>query len=290
MQKSLDLAILSSILLIIFLIEPLAQFEAVNANPAPLHIASPGIVVVSPDSDPLPHVDPDISLAFYYDIFVSWSRVSSFYYSLDSKGNSTLESQIVDFNNSNFVQYEVRRRLGNLTNGTHNVKVYASFVNGSVAKIMDSTFIVDTTYTPPRAFMLSPLNHTTYNTKQVALILATNETDYTTRYALDSPDYPHWNWTTFKGNITLPTLSEGLHKLDVFLYTPIYHVISDKDHQKIYFEINTNATPTPTSPTSNPTIPEFPSLLILIVLVGLISLSVVKIKRSKAFSKLVKKH
>ena len=132
---------------------------------------------------------------------------------------------------------------------------------------MDATFVVDTTYTPPSAFMLSPLNHTTYNTKQVALILATNETDFTTRYALDSPDYPHWNWTTFRGNISLPSLSEGSHKLDVYLYTPIYHVISDKDHQKIYFEINTIATPTPTTTTPEPTIPEFPATLALTFLV-----------------------
>jgi hypothetical protein len=275
--------IASAVIVTVFLLSSLAQF-GVKANPAPFHIASPGIFVEFPRSDPLPYINPDITIFFYYNILVSWSRVSSFYYSLDSRGNSTLESQIVDFHNSNFVQYSVQKRLGNLTNGNHNVKVYTTFVNGSVAKIMDTNFEVDTPFTPPRPFIISPLNHTTYNANQVPLILTTNETDFTTRYALDSPDYPHWNWTTFKGNITLPSLSEGSHKLDVFLYTPIYHVTSDKDHQKIYFDINTSATPTPASPTSNPAIPEFPTTL------AVTFLAVTALAVSVSFKRMKTKH
>ena len=133
-----------------------------------------------------------------------------------------------------------------------------AFLNGTTSPILDTTVIVNTSFIPPIPFISSPLNHTTYNTKQVPLTYTINSKVLWSYYSLDTYH------ESFNGNITLPALSAGSHKLRLYVTTESYNLTTFKESiQTIYFSIDSNqiiqvtpvpsqSTPTP-SQTSSPT-------------------------------------
>jgi hypothetical protein len=286
MQKiSLGFAMLTFFLVIIFLMQPVAQVTVVEANFYPFGI--PKIDVRSPHSSSYIYVKPNVDISF--DYHVPNTQVDSFSYSLDGNANSTLNSSKTY--QSNFVNYTVLKTLENLANGNHKIIVYAHFSNNTVSPILSSTITVDTTFIPPIPFMISPLNQTTYNTQQVPLTYTINSKILWSYYSIDATDYIP-NFKGFSGNITLPSLSEGSHKLKLVVTTEARETTIYSDTvQTIYFSIDSShviavtpmpsqSSPTPIiTSTSTPNLPEFSWLMILPLFLSLLFIVVLFRKR-----------
>src|SRR5450759_45558 len=87
MQKiSFGFAILTSLLVIIFLMQPMAQVTVMKANFYPYGLLQ--IDVRSPHSTPYIYAEPNADVSF--DYHVPNTQVTSFTYSLDGNDNSTL--------------------------------------------------------------------------------------------------------------------------------------------------------------------------------------------------------
>jgi hypothetical protein len=140
---------------------------------------------------------------------------------------------------------------------------------------MDTIFTVDTTL-KPIVILISPLNQTTYNTKQVPLTYTTNSKVLFSYYSIDSIKSP--DLKNFNGNFTLPILSEGKHVLNVHVTTNISKTdMFPTIHHTIIFYIDTTA-PSLT-PTPSPTVPEFSWLMILPLFLSVLFIVVLFRKR-----------
>jgi hypothetical protein len=225
---------LTAVLVIIFLIQPIAQVALVEAHSDIFRIDNPKIIVNSPQSPPYVYTKPSFDISFDYQVPTKLPQVESFSYKLDEKPLSslTISKHTSDFRN--YVEYSVFKTIENLANGNHNLKAYACFLNGTTSPILDTTVIVNTAFIPPIPFMISPLNQTTYTTNQVQLTYSVNSKVIWSYYSLD--DYH----SSFEGNITLPAISAGSHKLRLFVTTESYELTTYKDSiQTIYFTIDT---------------------------------------------------
>ena len=254
---------LATILAVIFLIEPIAQVATVKANFIVYKIDSPKIIVNSPLSPPYVYVKPSFDISFEYQIPFKLPQVDSFSYKLDGKQISPLT---ISKNTSlfrNYIEYSVFKTIENLPNGNHNLKVYASFQNGTTSPILDTTVTVNTAFIPPIPFMISPLNQTTYANNQVQLTYTINSKVIWSYYSLDKYH------ASFNGNITLPALSAGSHKLKLFVTTESYNQTTFLESiQTVYFTIDGAKTPDtpsiiqlPTPPIVQlPPIPTFPTI------------------------------
>ena len=229
----------TAILVIVFLMKPLVQFRAVEANPFAFR---PGLYVYSPTSSHIYVIDPWASIYFYYSMEDNSTQIS-FSYSLDNSANSTLGASM---SKSDYVYYyTVSKTLEGLADGDHTLTVYAHCSNGTVTSIINSVITVDAIANMP--VIISPLNQTTYNTTQVPLTYAINQEILWSYYSIDSPDDS--NLKNFDGNITLLGLSEGQHELRLYVTAnltsetnpayeqPRYHTTA----QTIVFYIDTTA-------------------------------------------------
>jgi hypothetical protein len=261
MQKtSLRFAILTSVLLIIFLMQPIAQMRVVKANFYPFGI--PTVEQHSPQTAPYIYLTPNVDISFDYNLQKNLTQVSFFSYSLDKNPNSTLTSTKSNLF-SDYNRYSVFKTLENLANGNHTLTVYAYFINKTASSIIDITITVDTTYIPPKPIMISPLNQTTYNTKEVPLIYTINSKILSSYYSLDTTNYAIGR-IDFTSNTTLTNLSEGSHKLRLSLETESHSLLA---HEYFFLTVSftidtTNPTPTPT-----PSVPEFSATLAMSVLI-----------------------
>jgi hypothetical protein len=279
---------LTAVIVIILLMQPLTQMVTVKANFYPFGI--PSIEFRSPRFAPYIHVTPNVDIIFDYNVQKNLTQVDSFSYSLNKNANSTLTSKRTNLY-SDFNRYSVSKTLENLANGNHTLTIYAYFSNGTVSSIFHTTITVDTTFIPPIPFMISPLNQTTYNTNEVPLIYTINSKILWSYYSIDATDYIP-GFRGFSGNITLPSLSEGSHKLKLVVTTEARSTTTYSDSvQTIYFSIDSSqiiqvtpvpsqSTPTPImTPTSTPTLPEFSWLTILPLFLSLLFIVVLFRKR-----------
>jgi len=266
---------LTTVLVIIFLVQPIAQVTVVEANPFIPWSPRPGL-----------YLTPNIQIYIEYDIENNLPQIDSFSFSLDKKANSTLSFRISEVNMTVYsrdsperhvegTKYSVSEPLENLANGNHTIVVYAYFSDGKVKSIMDTIFTVDTTL-KPIVILISPLNQTTYNTKQVPLTYTTNSKVLFSYYSIDSIKSP--DLKNFNGNFTLPILSEGKHVLNVHVTTNISKTdMFPTIHHTIIFYIDTTA-PSLT-PTPSPTVPEFSWLMILPLFLSVLFIVVLFRKR-----------
>lgn len=197
---------------IILLMLTIAQVTVVEANPWTFR---PGLYVRSPG--PGLYLDPNVNIYFEYIFENNLTQIDSFSFSLDKNALSTLPFRISKsdyFVNGHM--YTVSKTLENLADGIHTLAVYAYFSDGTVESILDTIITVDTTLNP---IIISPLNQTTYNATQVPLIYTTISKVLWSYYSLDSINAS--DLKNFNGNITLPSLSEGQHELDVAVTTNI---------------------------------------------------------------------
>jgi hypothetical protein len=249
-QIRLGFAILTSILVIIFLLQPIAQMVAVRANPY-MFLQFTKIRIYSPQSQV--YVYPNVDVSFDYYVETNFPQVDSFSYSLDSNANSTLPSSKSSIPHIDFNKYSVFKTLENLSNDNHRLAVYAYFSNMTVRQILNTTIVVDTAYIQPTPLMISPLNQTTYNSNEVAVTYSINAKIVFSTYSLDTSEYAP-KWTAFTGNTTLANLSEGSHKLMLGLSVQSHSgVMYDYHRLTLYFNVGSNGKISTLTPSFSPT-------------------------------------
>ena len=255
--------------MIILLILTIPQVSTVEANFLSFKPDTPGLYVYHPDSNHVYVIDPILNILFYYAMEDNSSQIS-FSYSLDNRVNFPLSATLKQ---SDYVYYyTVSSTLNNLTDGDHTLTVYADCSNGTINAIINTEITVDAAANTP--IVVSPLNQTTYNTKQVPLTYTINKEILWSYYSIDSTD--NSDLKSFNGNISLPTLSEGQHKLTLAVTTNNSDVTTNNPTphqtiQTIIFSINTT--------TPSPTVPEFPITTSLVTVLSAVSLLLIIGKR-----------
>jgi hypothetical protein len=243
--------------------------KVVEANFYPFGV--PDLQIHSPQSNPYVSVEPTVNISFDYYVSKNLIQVEHFSYSLDESASSMLTSNMSDYtyDTVQYSDYSVTKTLEDLANGNHSVTFYVQFLNGTISDIWHLTIIVDTTYKNPVPLMISPLNQTTYNTKEVPLIFAVNSTYVgDSLYCLDSSNVQNSSWQALIGNGTLTNLSEGPHTLKLIMCIETQTDIRYVEYREtVYFNVNTNKTAGEPSPTSTPE--SFPATLIFVASVGI---------------------
>jgi hypothetical protein len=282
MQKTrLSFAILTSFLVIIFLVQPLTQMETVTANFYPHGV--PTLQVHSPVSNPYLSKVPAVSISFDYYVSKDLTQVDYFSYSLDKNANSMLTSYTSDYtyNTTKYTDYSVAKTIENLPKGDHSVTFYVQFLNGTVSNFWNLTIIVDPTYKNPVPIMISPLNQTTYNTSEVPIVFTIDSSSVgVSLYSIDSFDTPNTNWQGLVGNGTLRNLPEGPHELKLIIMIGTQTDTAYVEYREtVYFNVGT------ASPTVAPSIPEFSWLMILPLFLSILPIVVLIRKRKVSSSK-----
>jgi hypothetical protein len=221
----------------------------------------PHIVGSPVHAAPYVYVNPTVTLEFDYNVPRNHTQINNFSYSLDGKTNATLNSS--KKYSTYYCTYSFFKTLDNLTNDNHTLTIFAYYLNGTTTQIYNADFIVDTNFIPPIPILISPLNHTTYNSKQVPLIYTINSQVLWSYYSLDASEYSskpfESEWKGFTGNITLPELSEGTHRLKIQVTTSSQELTTYTDSlQIIYFTINTKSGNGITPPSLPPNITPAP--------------------------------
>jgi hypothetical protein len=235
---------LTAILVIIFLMEPIAQFEAVEANP--YNFIKPYLFIESPDASPWV-IYQTTSIPIEVEVLPApKTNLVDLSYILDGSPNVKLSITSYETSLTSFG----KGTLSNLTDGYHKVTAVSVDSKGNVLS-GSTTFLVNTTLRFP-TLLLSP-NNITYYSKEIPLTYTINDPKYTVYYRFDNSS----KQITLTGNTTLSGLSEGQHTItavasDHKTGTGLY------SKQIANFTIDTiNPTPTPT-----PTVPEFSCLII----------------------------
>lgn len=228
----------TAILVTVFLMEPLAQFGAVEANPGPFEC--PAIDIDSPHMYPGDiYQETSIPIEVRVSPFQTGIEFVDMYYSLDDGPNITLSMFTIEDSTAIFGE----GTLDNLTDGNHTVKAFSTDIQGNTISSRPRTFQVNTTirFSP---FLLSPTN-TTYNIKEIPFTYSLDESKYVVYNSIDK-----YSPYRIKGNTTLPELSEDQHTITAIAYD-LNGVIYSK--QKAFFTIDTSYTPTSSpEPTSTP--------------------------------------
>jgi hypothetical protein len=136
-------------------------------------------------------------------------------YSLDCQSNVTVNGET---------------KLIGLSQGAHSIVIYANDSLGNMGSSNTVFFSVDTI--PPNIVILLPRNQS-YGSTDIQLTFTVNKAVTTLAYSLDGQDN-----ITIIGNVTLPALSNGSHRLTVYATDEVGNVGS----KTVYF----NITPFPT--------------------------------------------
>jgi len=146
----------------------------------------PTISIVSPENKT--YTVNNVSLTFTVSKQTLWIG-----YSLDDQANVAITGNTT---------------LTGLSDGTHNLTVYATNIFGNIGSSVRVHFTIDTTL--PSISILSPENKT-YDTTKIPLNFTVNETVSWMGYSLDGQAN-----VTIAGNTTLTGLSDGMHSLVVY--------------------------------------------------------------------------
>ena len=151
----------------------------------------PAITIVSPENKT--YAVKDISLTFIVSEPASWIA-----YSLDGQANVTITGNTT---------------LSSLSDGSHNIMVYANDMAGNVGSSYIVYFTIQsvpTDTTPPNISITSPENKT-YETTDIPLTFTVDEPVAWIAYSLDGQGN-----ITITGNTTISGLSDGSHSLIVY--------------------------------------------------------------------------
>jgi hypothetical protein len=220
---------LTAILVIIFLMEPIAQLIIVEGNPIP---TSPIIVIASPESYEKGKIYQETTVHVAVLVVQSSQspKITDISYSLDGEAKMPLNlSYQTAFGKAG---YNGTGTMGNLTNGYHSLTAYALDTQSKVIST-STTFLVNTTFSYPK-FLLSPMN-TSYSKNEVQLIYTTGSAIRpVVYYRLD--DYADSvGGIVLTYNITLSGLSDGQHKVTI----KAENVFENYSENTVYFEVNT---------------------------------------------------
>jgi N-acetylneuraminic acid mutarotase len=146
----------------------------------------PILQVLSPENKTYAY--PDIPLVLSVNRPVTWMK-----YSLNNRANVTITGDI---------------ELFDVSEGQHNLIVYANDTFGNIVSSGNITFSVDTL--SPQISVLSPENRT-YGGDDIQSAFTVNEPVSWMGYSLDGQDN-----VTITANVTLAVLSEGLHNITFY--------------------------------------------------------------------------
>ena len=254
--------------------EPITQVTVVTANPFGYGPFSrpKTLDVHSPTANPYLSVNPTVAISFDYYIIKSLPQIDHFYYALDGHIESVVPCNISQFEynfTDEYSDYSAKMTLENLTDGNHTVTFYAQFLNSTVSDIWNLTLIINPSYKNPVPIMISPLNQTTYYTKDVPLVYTINAAYAVSLYCLDFMTTPNRTWISLGGNGTLANLTEGPHELR--LKVTIETTMIDAKYVEYSEIVNFNVAYPTSTPTvtfsSSPNVPEFPATLAITFLV-----------------------
>jgi hypothetical protein len=144
----------------------------------------PQVQITSPDNETYSNV----TLSYNVNKGTAWVG-----YSVDNQANITMQGQTA---------------LGNLSQGSHSVKVYANDTLGNMGGSSTVYFSIDTV--PPVILIILPLNQS-YGSTDIQLTFNVNEATKDLSYSLDNNVQ-----TPIVGNVSLPALSNGAHHLTVY--------------------------------------------------------------------------
>jgi hypothetical protein len=137
---------------------------------------------------------------------------ASAYYSLDGKGNITLSSgQESRIENAEKIVTPYNLEIGNLSDGLHNLTVYAKITYWHYGLSSASTSVQFTIDTSPPIISELSISNKTYNLQNITLSFNVNENTSWAAYNLDNQGN-----TTIQGNTTLTGLSDGSHSIVVY--------------------------------------------------------------------------
>jgi hypothetical protein len=151
----------------------------------------------------------------YQEGYIVWQILSKLFYSVDGEPANAIKEisgpTSIPYRFSTFIN------ISNLSNGTHEIEVTASFVvdvdnlfvptyNFSSAPILFSVFRNQ----PPNISLISPENKT-YNQSTISLNFTLDEPSSKLEYSVDGQ-----NNVTINGNTTLTDLSIGEHNCTVY--------------------------------------------------------------------------
>jgi hypothetical protein len=259
---------LNAIVVLIFLVDPIAQVTMVKANPS---IGGPQISI----QDPHPRIYPTTTIPVLIVVYSreNYPQLIDLSYSLDGTANRSLSiSNSLSSSYFGAPSYLGTGTLKNLTNGNHSLEVYALNAQGKVLSL-SITFLVNTTYRYP-TLLVSPVN-ATYSKNDVPLTYTINgEGNYMVGYWLDDSERAFLD-----GNITLSGLSKGQHTITIKA-TSGSSGNSFYSEQTAYFTIKTANSEQPLA-TSNLTIAV---VIVTIAIMTGSSLAVLAYKRRKKVS------
>ena len=144
---------------------------------------APRVQITSPENKTY----SEVSLAFTVNRGFQWMG-----YTLDNQANVTLKAET---------------KLSELSEGGHHVTIYANDSLGNMGSSNTVFFSVDTL--PPNITILIPQNQS-YDSTDIQLTFNVNE-NVTLAYSLDGQEN-----VEIIGNITLPALTNGAHRLSLF--------------------------------------------------------------------------
>ena len=185
---------------------------------------------------PFVYKTPSVDISFDYATPVIWTQISSFFCSLNETKNFDLNS--FKWSDATYHIYHVFGTLRDLPNSYYEVKVYAGYANGTSVEVDRGFLTVNTDFKEPTLKVISPINQKTYNTHEVELSYTTNSEVIMAYYSLDK-DQNADDWIYFKGNTTLTNLSEGSHKLILFVATQSYSLSGSTPYHTVDFNVET---------------------------------------------------
>jgi hypothetical protein len=156
---------LTTLLMIIFLIQPIAQITVVDANP----LSGGSLGIKSPENRV--YNTTMISVIFNVDMPLPDTKIVKMSYSLDGSSNRTLSissSESTSPYGTPRILYVGTGNLVNLSNGTHSIDVYALDAQGHIWSYpIGRTFMVNATSSSNTEHPLALSNLT------IALVIAT---------------------------------------------------------------------------------------------------------------------
>jgi len=147
------------------------------------------------------------------------------------------------------------------SDGPHILTVTAVYNYGLISREGSTTLYVnqpEPTPTPLIFKIISPQNNATYSSNEVPVTYSINSNVWYAYFALDKSDSTTDGWGRLNGNVTLTKLSEGSHKLTVFVKPEDNNLSAGYAEETVYFTVDTSNTQV----TPTPTIPEYPIALL----------------------------
>ncbi len=267
-------------LAIISLLTLLSLARLTSANPHPL----PGTPEISASYSPdlgFNSIILKISISMLQD---NDRAVRQAWYSLDGQKNVSIPLTYKGtsyWGIYNFSEATGITKIPMWSSGPHTLNVTVVYDYGDFASSASKTLYIgqpEPTPTLPVLTIVSPVDQAAYNPGQVPVIYSINSNVSYSYYALDiADDMGTSGWKRFTGNITLTGLSEGPHKLVIFVSTE--NTSPGFAEKTVYFKVDSSIKPSDDLSSPTPSVPEFAALPVISLMLAVFSIVIIKLNR-----------